>query len=107
MTILTQEEELDALRWEKPLLLVQFGTESCAPCKAIRQRIDDWTEEHPSVGALYISIEDFPRLAAQLGVYSAPAVFLYVEGNLTARESGYFSLNAVLAQGERYLGMLS
>ena len=91
---------------QHPVLILQFGSQSCAPCKAIHARLDRWLDLHPAVCGVYVPIEDFPQLAAQNQVFTVPTVLVYVDGRCTLRESGYFSLDELLAQAERYLDLL-
>ena len=43
------------------------------------------------------------EISSQMGIFSAPTVLVYMDGQLVARESGYFSLDALLGDIERYL----
>lgn len=99
----TDFEEL--LRGNRAVVL-QYGSETCAPCHALKLKIDSWQQEHPEVLALYISIDGHARLAAQNGVLSVPSVVVYVDGHEMIKESGYFSLDHILDRTERYLSML-
>ncbi len=103
MISLSHEEDLPALLSQSKILLLQFGTRTCAPCEAIKQRIDQWLVSYPEIVTRYISIEDFPRLAAEYGVFSAPTLLVFVFEQLTIRESGYFSLEDVLQRLRRYI----
>ncbi len=106
MRTLKSSEELAMLLGTEKLLVVQFGANSCAPCSAIRKKIETWAAR-ANVAAVYIPIETFPELAAQAGVFTVPCLFVYAEGRLTVRESGYFSVEDVLAKAKRYHEMLS
>jgi len=106
MENLSKEESLDALINDSVVMILQFGAVTCAPCKSIKQRIDLWSADHKSVKSRYIDIEEFPIIAEEHGIYSAPAILVFVEGKLTVRKAGYFSLDEVFMQIERYLGML-
>ena len=106
MQDLKKAEMLQELLETYPVLLVQFGSESCMPCQGIRNRVEDWQKGHPQVGGVYISIEMFPELAAQEGVFTVPCLSVYVEGKQTLREAGYFSVNQILSGAERYLTLL-
>ena len=57
------------------------------------------------MNARYIDISSHLELCAQMGIFSAPTVIIYMDGKVMARESGYFSLDAMLARVERYLEM--
>lgn len=106
MEILTNQEALQAAIKQEKIVIVQFGSDSCAPCKALQNKIKAWNQLHPDVCHVYISVAEMTELCAQMGVFTVPAVFVYAEGRLTLRESGYFSLEQILNQIEKYLGML-
>ena len=89
----------------QPVVLLQIGSARCAPCAAIRHRIDAWGQAQTGIAGYYVPIEDFPALSAQLGVFSVPTLLVYAEGKLALRESGCFSLDHFLADLERLLAL--
>ncbi len=99
------QEPLDGLIAASPILVFQFGADSCGLCHAIRYRLDQWLRAGKGVAARYIDIEANPVLCAQMGVFSAPTVVVYMDGILVARESGVFSLDEMLVRIERYMEM--
>ena len=98
-------ESLDGLIAACPLLVLQFGADSCGPCHAIRSRLDQWLMVRRETDARYVDIEANPALCTQMGIFSVPTVIVYMDGMLVARESGVFSLNEMLARVERYMEM--
>ncbi len=102
----TTDTPVTACASPSPVQILQIGSAACTPCTAIRQRIERWIDDHPMVSYRYISIDDHPVTAAQYGIFSVPAVLVFVEGSLTIKESGYFSLDDVLVRTERYLSFL-
>ena len=83
----------------------QYGSETCAPCVAIRRKLEEWQRVHPTVNYSYFPIEDHQEEAAQKGILSVPTVIAEIDGTEVARESGYFSLDKMLARLERYMKM--
>lgn len=106
MKQLKDPETLEALRREKPILIVQFGADTCGPCRALRERLRRWEQTHPGVFCLYVSVPDFPALCAQMGVFTVPVISVYVQGRLTLQQSGCFSLDQMLQQVEKYRRLL-
>ncbi len=100
-------ENLDEFAKSTPVLILQFGEDICGPCHAIRAKLDKWLEAHDKVSARYVDIEDHLALCSQMGIFSAPTVIVYVDGRVAAKESGYFSLDALLDRIERYLDLRS
>ena len=89
------------------LVIAEFGSSHCPPCAALKEKIDVWLEKHPEAQGIYVPVEEEPETAAQNDVFSAPTVRVYVNGRITVSESGYFSLELILRQAERYLSLLS
>ena len=106
MKELENEMELDELCQNSPAVILQFGSETCGPCHAIRNRIDLWNTQHPRVQTRYIPIETQKALAAKWDIFSVPSVIVVIEGKVTVRQSGVFSLDQILSQTERILGLL-
>ena len=89
------------------LVVAEFGSFRCPPCRDLRRKIELWLERHPEAEGIYVPIEECPEIAAQNDVFSSPTVRLYVNGRMTVSESGYFSLDIILSQAERYISLLS
>lgn len=106
MESLKNQEELTGCMACENVGMVLFGSHSCRPCSAIRNRIELWQSGHPKVCCLYVPVEEYPELCGQLGVFSVPTVFVFVQGKLTLRESGYFSLEQILHGTEKYCRIL-
>ncbi|MBQ9066366.1 MAG: thioredoxin family protein [Clostridia bacterium] len=84
------------------ITIIQYGSETCAPCRAIRQRITHWQQSHPDITYQYLPLEDHLEEAAQQGIFTVPTVLVTADGREIARESGYFSLTGILQQIERF-----
>lgn len=107
MEIIQNQEALQAAIQHNRIVIVQFGSESCAPCKALQNRIKAWNQSHPDVCHVYVSVAELPELCAQMGIFTVPAIFVYVDGKLTLQQSGYFSLDQMLDQIEKYEYLLA
>ena len=83
----------------------QYGSDTCAPCAAIRQKLEKWQQDHPEEIYRYLPIEEYLEEAAQKGILSVPTVIVTIDGAETARESGYFSLGELLFRLEQYMKM--
>ena len=96
-------EDLEDLIRSCPLLVVEFGDDVCGSCLAIRQKLEAWLSRHPEATERYLPIREFPALAAQRGILSAPTVNVWIDGQRVDQESGYFSLDLLLERVERAL----
>ena len=78
-------EEMDVLVQSTPVLLLQFGEDTCGPCHAIRSKLDQWLEVHDEASARYVDIEKHLELCSQMGIFSAPTVIVYMDGQIVGR----------------------
>ena len=80
--------ETDVLSSDKPVL-VDFWAEWCGPCRMIAPVLDQLAAES---GGRYrvakLNVDENPRTAAQLGVRSIPALFIFKNGQVVDRLVG-------------------
>ena len=57
--------EYQTLKEQEKFSLFLFGSQACAPCKALKEKIIVWSGTHPQVVTGYISIDNNISLAAQ------------------------------------------
>ena len=95
--------EYQTLKEQEKFSLFLFGSEACAPCKALKEKIIVWSGTHPQVFTGYISIDNNISLAAQENILGAPAILVFVEGKEAIRKIGYFSLEEVFTALDRYI----
>ena len=91
---------------EKPVVVIEFGTLRCCACSAVGQKFDIRYRNASKVACYSISLDAQPALAVDFGIYSAPAVLVYMQGKLTLREAGIFSTEAIFSRIDRYLQLL-
>ena len=103
MRIIQTLTEYQMIKEKEKFSLFLFGSQACAPCKALKEKITIWSGTHPQVFTGYVSIENNISLAAQENILGAPAVLAFVEGKEAIRKIGYFSLEEVFAALDRYI----
>ncbi len=84
-------------------VILQFGTVTCTPCKAIAKKLESWAENYEDVLVEYIPMETYLEESVQMDVFSSPTVMCYIDGQLTQKVSGYFSLTDFLEKAERQI----
>lgn len=103
MRIIETLTEHQTLKEQEKFSLFLFGSQACAPCKALKEKIIVWSRTHPQVFTGYISIDNNISLAAQENILGAPAILVFVEGKEAIRKIGYFSLEEVFTALDRYI----
>lgn len=99
-------QSLQDIVHEKPIVIIEIGSIRCCACSAISQKLEANFKEDTDVVCYSVSLEAQPEIAADMGIYSAPAVLVYVEGQLTIREAGVMSVEDIFARVTRYRALL-
>ncbi len=81
---LEKEEEFDDLT-AKGIILVDFYTEWCGPCKMLASILN----EIDYMEVLKVDADKFPHLAMKFGIMSVPTLCFYKEGLMMQKEIGY------------------
>lgn len=70
---------------EKGIILVDFYTEWCGPCKMLGSIL----EEIDYMDILKVDADKFPNLAMKFGIMSVPTLCFYKDGLMMQKEIGY------------------
>ena len=103
MRIIQTLTEYQMIKEKEKFSLFLFGSQACAPCKALKEKITIWSGTHPQVFTGYVSIDNNISLAGQENIFGTPAILVFVEGKETIRKIGYFSLEEVFTALDRYI----
>ena len=103
MKVFTSDEDFNKELKEYPIVIALFGSKTCMPCVSLKQKLDVWQQGHQQVKTIYIPVEEELAFAASQQVFTAPTILVYVEGKISLKESGYFSLDRMLEKVEHYL----
>ena len=94
--------QLQTLVRHKPIVVVEIGSILCCACSAIAAKLSAHYKDDPLVTCASLSLEAAADACAALGIYSAPAVLVYVQGKLTIREAGVMSIEDIARRIARY-----
>ena len=84
--------EAEVIKSEKPVV-VDFGATWCGPCSMVAPILEELAEEMPEVKFIKVDIDKNSGYAAKLGVMSIPAIFVFKEGEIVAKQVGALRLN--------------
>lgn len=78
----------EVLRSDKPVI-VDFWADWCGPCRMVSPVLDQLAEEHTGkVEVVKVNIDENPRVAAEFGITSIPAIYLFKDGALKSAVLG-------------------
>ncbi len=99
--------ELDLISSSTPALLLYFYNDNCAPCAALRPKIEELlNESFPLMKHTYINAALNPAIAASHGVFSSPAIIVFFDGKETFRVSSNISVRELAAKIKRYYNLI-
>ena len=70
---------------EKGIILVDFYTEWCGPCKMLGSILEDIDY----MDILKVDADKYPILASKFGIMSVPTLLFFKDGTLMKKEIGY------------------
>ena len=106
-TEITTQSALDQLNSNTPALLVYFYNDSCAPCIALRPKVEEMVSgEFPQMKHSYVNSAAFPELSASNGVFASPTIVVFFDGKETFRVSKYISIDELAGRIRRYYNLI-
>jgi len=79
MREITQQDDLQEVLKSGPVL-IDFYTDWCAPCKALKPMLDEIAQERPGITVVAVNVENSVSLAEKYGVTTVPTMVL-LKGN--------------------------
>ena len=89
---LDEGKHLNPLMQGAAAVLVYFYSDSCAPCRALRPKVEELVKgRFPEMDLIYVDAASFPALAAEYQAFSLPVLLVLFEGKEFRRFSKYVS----------------
>ena len=87
MRIIKEDEFQNEIN--KPITLVDFFANWCGPCKMLAPILEELAAEHPEINFVKVDTDESESIAMQYGIMSIPTLFLFKNGELKGKTSGY------------------
>ncbi|MBV2245617.1 MAG: thioredoxin family protein [Lentimicrobium sp.] len=102
----TDKTTMEALIQASAALLLYFYNDSCAPCVALRPKVNEMlVEQFPLMQHAYINAAIYPELSASAGVFASPTIIVYFDGKENFRVSKYVSVQELSDRIQRYYSL--
>lgn len=78
----TRHGSFDQAVKETPIVVVDFYSNSCGPCKQLAPRIKELAQELPDVKFMKVNVSTNSALANKYGIRSIPQLLFFKDGDL-------------------------
>jgi thioredoxin 1 len=107
METIQSNQQFDLILAENDVVLSYFSTNDCSVCKVLKPKIIEVIgEAFPKMKMIYVESDQFPELAAQNRVFTAPTILCFFAGRETIRKSRAFGLEELRKEIERPYAIL-
>ncbi len=87
-------QQFKTLITERDALIAYFTTPACNVCKVLKPKILKLLEsDFPLIEFADINSEEFPDIAAQFSVFTAPTIVVFFNGFESFRKARYIGIN--------------
>lgn len=87
----------DALNDIGEIALIEFYTDWCPSCKAVRGTLERLAEERDDIDVRAVNADENPELAKKFGIMSVPTFVVMKEGVVSRRVSGAKTISELKA----------
>lgn len=100
--LLTSTQAFSEALTNNEMSLIYFSSDTCAICQSLKPKVMQKIQENFSKIACYeINISKHSELSAQLSIFTAPTVIVYIEGKEFIRKSRVFSIDTLVDELQR------
>ncbi len=98
------EIQLENLIKENKLLVVEFGTEWCGPCKKMKPILEELEKElKEKTNICFFDVSKYPSKASEFEIMSVPQILIFKEGSLKERLLGEKKMDEIKKSIEKFL----
>lgn len=85
---LVKSEQLEQIKSENSVVLVDYFANWCGPCKVLIPRLENLEAQYPNAKFVKINVDENADHAIELNIRSVPTVMIYKDGVEESRSSG-------------------
>jgi thioredoxin-like negative regulator of GroEL len=96
-----KELTVEALREHRGKMVVDFFSNACGVCVAVKRRLESLEADFPQWEFVSVDAQKYPETAGEYSVFTVPTVLILLEGRELNRWSRYFSIEEIVRYLER------
>jgi thioredoxin-like negative regulator of GroEL len=96
-----KELTVEALREHRGKMVVDFFSNACGVCVAVKRRLESLEADFPQWEFVSVNAQKYPETAGEYSVFTVPTVLILLEGRELNRWSRYFSIEEIVRYLER------
>jgi len=87
-------------------VMLYFSGKNCGVCTALKPKIQAaFTEHFPKIKQIFISANEYPKIAAHFSIFTIPSVLIFFDAKETRRESRHISVEQIIQTNKRHYAM--
>lgn len=106
MNIIDSNKQIEELINSNEMVLIYFGNNTCGVCTDMKPKVEETLKKYPKVKSAKIDVEKSLQISATYGIFTIPAIIIYVEGKETIREARYISIQDIDRKISRIYNLL-
>jgi thioredoxin 1 len=101
-------EDIQTSIKDKKALILYFYNNHCAPCLALRSKVEKMAKEKfPQISLQYINATNHSCITTHFQIYSSPVILVCFEGKECIRMNKYVSIEDLACRIERYYDLMT
>lgn len=95
MNIVDSKEMIEEIIDNNLMVLAYFGSKTCGVCTDMKPKINQMLKKYPKIKFIYIDMEKSAQIGIEYGLFTIPAIILFVEGKESIREVRHISIQDI------------
>lgn len=83
-------------------VIVDFYTETCAPCKVFAGILEEISEQKPELNIIKVNVTKYPVLAIENQIEAVPTILFVKDGEIADREIGLMDQDEIMEKVSMY-----
>lgn len=101
MDIVNSKEMIEEIVKNNLVVLAYFGSKNCGVCNDIKPKINLMLNNYPNIKPIYIDMDSSAQIGIEYGLFTIPAIILFVDGKESIREVRHISIQDIEAKISR------